>query len=284
MDVSLQGLIDAITKDSNISICIHDISGILRAAPLAVRQSNTMHVKPFCDAVKTTRRGMRLCVRCKDIANRRSIREQALFVGLCPFGMTEIVRPVVVGGSTACIIYLGSIVRDRALFTAMTAKAARLCGLDPARLAGHLDGLQYDPDAAPYIEMANLIAGIIALLYERYKPDLNEKNHWAVERFKNYAAQYYYQDLSVADVARQYYVNPSYIGRVFKKETGMSFSRFLSGIRVQKARELISTTDRTILDIALSVGFNSVTYFNKIFKEITGATPMEHRRVAHCRG
>ena len=67
--------------------------------------------------------------------------------------------------------------------------------------------------------------------------------------------------------------------RYFKKATGGTVIDFLNYIRLKKARELLTKTDMSILDISLESGFSSAQYFNRIFKQNMGCTPGKYRSV-----
>ena len=68
-----------------------------------------------------------------------------------------------------------------------------------------------------------------------------------------------------------------YLGRLFKKETGMCIGDYINLRRLEIAKELLASTDDKIISISSSVGFNNVTYFNRLFKKQTGLTPLQYR-------
>jgi len=87
----------------------------------------------------------------------------------------------------------------------------------------------------------------------------------------------YPTDLGVAVIASKLGFSPSYLGSLFKQQTGRGFSETLTAYRVKKAEELLMTQTDSIMDIAKTVGFASASYFNTVFKKIHGVTPMEYR-------
>lgn len=66
--------------------------------------------------------------------------------------------------------------------------------------------------------------------------------------------------------------------RVFKSYSGMTFIDYLQHIRIREANRLISTTDRRISDIANSIGYQDMKFFNRIYKKKTGVIPSEYRK------
>ncbi|MDF2668435.1 MAG: DNA-binding response regulator [Paenibacillus sp.] len=87
------------------------------------------------------------------------------------------------------------------------------------------------------------------------------------------------QQLSLQGVAEQMlYMNPDYLGKVFKKETGEKFSGYVMKLRINKAKELLSgSEDIKIFEIAEMLGFGeSPQYFSQVFKKIVGCAPTEY--------
>lgn len=93
-----------------------------------------------------------------------------------------------------------------------------------------------------------------------------------------YVRQHYGNcNLSLKTMAGMLNVNSAYLGRQFSLETGAFFSDYLNNIRIQHARQLLNTTSLKISEIAVQVGFSNVSYFNTIYKKITGERPKSTR-------
>ena len=95
----LSTLVELLCRGSRISVCVCDISGILQQEALELPFARKIHSAAFCDGAKSTRRGYRLCIKCKERANRKAVREGQPFSGCCPCGLYEAVYPVEVDGS-----------------------------------------------------------------------------------------------------------------------------------------------------------------------------------------
>ena len=115
-------------------------------------------------------------------------------------------------------------------------------------------------------------------LYGLYKAAAVSPHHWAVETLIEYVRLHYAYPISLRDLARLYYINEKYIGRLFKAQTGKTFHQYLTGVRLEEAERQLLTTSRSITDIAESCGFESASYFNRIFRERWSMTPSEYRR------
>ncbi len=87
----------------------------------------------------------------------------------------------------------------------------------------------------------------------------------------------YHENISLSDIADDLYLNSNYLSQIFKKETGITFSRYLTDLRIGKAKKLLEQSNFSINEIAMKVGFNDYFYFLKIFKKVVGVTPSQYR-------
>lgn len=93
-----------------------------------------------------------------------------------------------------------------------------------------------------------------------------------------YVSEHLDSGISLEKVASVIYKNSSYLSRLFKRETGLTFSDYLTRKRIEKARWLLTQTSMSIDDIAQSVGIPNTQYFYKFFKRETGKKPGDLRR------
>ncbi|MBM7563435.1 response regulator [Paenibacillus sacheonensis] len=83
--------------------------------------------------------------------------------------------------------------------------------------------------------------------------------------------------ISLRSIAQQVYMNPHYLGKLFKANAGTSFNEYLLRIRMEKAKELLRFTDKKVYEIAQEVGFGELDWFYKRFKLYTGLSAGEYR-------
>lgn len=89
----------------------------------------------------------------------------------------------------------------------------------------------------------------------------------------------YYEQLNLGVMAREiYFMNPSYLSRLFSEEVGDTFSNTLLKIRMKKAKELIEEQHYTITVVATMVGYNNTSHFIKMFKHFYNATPGKYNQ------
>lgn len=88
----------------------------------------------------------------------------------------------------------------------------------------------------------------------------------------------YSSSISLSSVAKKFYLNSSYLSRLFREKTGLTFTAYLNKQRVINAIKMLSSTDKTITDIALLNGFASSNSFCKVFKANLGTSPLKYRK------
>lgn len=87
------------------------------------------------------------------------------------------------------------------------------------------------------------------------------------------------EDISLATLAKQFYINKSYLSRIFKEVTGFTVNEYINTNRILNAQKLLSErSDLNITLIAYSVGYKSITYFERMFMRYTETTPMKYRK------
>jgi AraC-like DNA-binding protein/ligand-binding sensor protein len=291
-DGLLQKAIKCLSLNNKFHIAVHDVSGVIHNTPaLKLPAENTIHSSPFCNAAKITPEGLRSCLRCKYWSIKKALRTGAMYSGQCYFGLYEIVSPVFFNDQLVCIIYLGNFIKKGEKHTVIERINKRsYLGRNNRELLLEAAGALHEADTRElegYGDIAGVLSDIITLVLgssgTKYKyknsisPIFNTSKSWIVESITNNIHAYYNRDLKLSQFASMYFVNPQYLCRLFRKETGMNFSAYLNRIRVDNAKNMLKRTNDSITSIAMQTGFNNVTYFNRVFKKLEGTSPGEYR-------
>lgn len=105
-----------------------------------------------------------------------------------------------------------------------------------------------------------------------------------IDEIQAFLEDNYYCEISLNELAAtKYFMNPNYLSRLFKARTGMGFSKYLLGLRMKKAEELLENGDMNINEVALMVGYTSPSYFIQNFKKYFGRTPGTQRNKPELR-
>lgn len=276
--IHLSKLLNTYNSLNRFLISVTDLSGIMSHPLLDIPLRERYHTKKFCDIAKSTAKGYRRCRRCRRFADRKAIKTGELFCGYCVHGLYEIGLPVVVGGKVLAVVYVGNLMPDKAFATEKVEKTCQKTGVDPKILSAELENAQPVTDLQTYIDIAETVSSYIKLVFKTFPQDLGSNAHWVIREMKLYARENFRNPIKLSDRAERYGYNEKYIGRLFKSTTDVSFSNYVNRLRLNHAKNLLLSTEKSIIEVALDSGFENVTYFNRCFKRELGLTPTEFRR------
>lgn len=100
-----------------------------------------------------------------------------------------------------------------------------------------------------------------------------------ITEISNYIQAHYSQPLTLTHLSETFYISPYYLSRVFKENSGFSFTEYVNHVRIKEAQRLLRETNWKIVRIAESVGFDSFAYFGRVFKDTVHLSPMQYRRM-----
>ncbi len=95
-----------------------------------------------------------------------------------------------------------------------------------------------------------------------------------------WARRHFREEAKLSALASELSVSPNHLGKVFRNATGIAFSDYITGLRLNRACHLLSKTDLPVKVVALDSGFRSVEYFHTVFRAHLGRTPAEYRAEA----
>lgn len=231
---------------------------------------HTIHSREVCDELKgKSKNAFRWCFQCRKLAIRKALTQRKPFGGLCINGVYEYTHPVVIRDEVVCIICIGNILDNGIGRERLT-----------QRLGSQTQLLQTMEET--YSEEACAMTARVLESYIRFLLETYGCRHQAanplIENLKSYLDANFEYDISLAHISALFHYNQQYLGRLFKKETGCSFSEYLTQRRIQRAKLLLECSNDPISDIAARVGYNNIPYFNRQFKQAYGMTPSQCRK------
>lgn len=120
---------------------------------------------------------------------------------------------------------------------------------------------------------------LLIKIFRQMEPRQSAGNESYIDLALRFIQDNYHEKLSMNDIAYRSFLSKSYFSQLFKKNTGMCFSDYLQKVRVEKACELLFSSDSSVEEIALKTGFCDTKFFYIVFKKTTGKTPGEFRRL-----
>lgn len=169
--------------------------------------------------------------------------------------------------------------------------------VDPALFPPLITGLDYDTTAPLFKELyqnysqlstgarlreRSLFLQLAAAVCDLTSPVREDScglfHQKTISEAVNYIQEYYTEDISLPLLAAHSGLSQKYFGRLFREQTGYTVREYLTGVRIRNAKHLLSHTDSSLEQVALSTGFQDKFYFTKVFKRQTGITPGKYRK------
>ena len=138
---------------------------------------------------------------------------------------------------------------------------------------GALDYLLKPIDKHEFLSLINLLVRNESESKEQPKIDSNE----LISNAKNYIRKHYSDDITMTQVADYVHLNPSYFSKLFRTKTGLTFSVYLTDVRISQAKQLLLNPNIKIYEVCEKVGFSDSVTFNRSFKRVVGVSPSEFR-------
>lgn len=104
------------------------------------------------------------------------------------------------------------------------------------------------------------------------------EKHKKVHEIAEYINLNYKNKVSLDDISKHFYVSKSYLSRIYKEVTGFTVNEYINIVRIKKAKLLLEATDKAITEVAEQVGYDSITYFEKVFKVYMEISPLKYRK------
>jgi YesN/AraC family two-component response regulator len=159
---------------------------------------------------------------------------------------------------------------------AITAERTHATRLREAELARLLLGGQRATSTEP-----NLLAGdwgVVILICENWEGPAIWRDTPIDRAFIARVHADYAEDISLQAFATEHNVSLAYFSRLFKDEVGMTFSDYLTRMRIEKAKELLERQDLRLSDISGLVGYDDPKYFGQIFRKVAGISALDYQR------
>lgn len=267
----LYNLIKQIEYGTNLHIGVMFFGNYANTA-CEVPHNHKIHEAPVCNIFKTASRNHFFrCVRCRNLALKRAVNTKAPFGGLCVNGVYEYTHPVIIGGEVAAVIFVGNILDSKEGLLKITDKSnGRSVPFDTM-----------EADYSPLLckETCETLENYIRYLLDKYSNEQKNENP-LIKNIKSYIESNLEFGMDIHILSTVFHYNCRYLGRLFKKETNMTLSSYITSLCLEKSKKLLAETNRSIIDISTELGFNNVTYFNKLFKAAYGTSPTAYRQNA----
>ncbi len=264
---SLSSLIDTLEKGTKVHICLAFMNDAGNRKT-RLTESQTIHNQPICLEMKKRPKGLENCYRCRMTVQKAVVKHRNPMAGFCTSGVYEYCRPVVYDDKVICVIFIGNILIDD---PEQREKLGKKVG---SRLLKTMD-CTFTPEDC--VKTADVLESYIQFLFDRYGTD-NKTFDPLVENMKSYIRENAAYDFTMEEMAAMFNYSTKYLGRIFKVRTGETIGQYCNRLKIDRAKELLTETNLSIETVAVQVGFNSNTYFDRVFHKISGLSPQAYRK------
>jgi len=231
--------------------------------------------------------GGRFCAACQQTQQNLSQRGQTGPVTVsCWCGMAATVVPVAPSGKPIGFLQTGQVFRvtpgpERFEATLRQMRDMRQPTAGPALRRAYLE-TRAMPTARyrACVELLAVFAGHLSLVAEQFAARADIPEPLAISRAREFIHEHHDEPLRLPEVALAVNTSTFHFCKSFHKVTGQHFTHFRSEVRLEKARNLLLNPDVRVSEIAYAVGFQSLSHFNRSFKQATGLSPTKYRQRA----
>ena len=280
----ITSLINAVRDLSGVGICYYDLNAFFNYDKYGV-QNNRGHYCDFCKKARSLPSGREACEKSDRIdAVELAKQYKEPFFHECHMGMRELVIPLLKDDVLLGILFVGQCRTGGDYETRIISNAVKMNGNPDEFLRFYND--------LPLVSQKNLIniGNILAqyfdakilsseLLSSKIKEGSTQND--LAETIKQFIRLNYRSSLSLSEIAKALHINASYASRLFSSKYGKTLTEYITYVRIEHAKNLLTTTDASIGNIALNVGFEDVNYFSRLFKKHTGCSPCKYRKDNH---
>ncbi len=260
---SLYDLISCLEYKTKLHICVVFLDNFGNCMTDLPR-NHAIHSKPFCEHKKSTPDGLDKCFKCRNLALRKAIETKLPFGGHCFNGVYEYCCPVIISGKTVAVIFVGNILFSNQAFN--------------DELKKFENSFELDFPEEQCEKICSIINAHIKLLLKEYS-NIQSDYDPLIENIRNYIEEFLHHDISVSQISLIFNYSEKYIGKLFKRSMGISIREYICERRLDKAYSLLENSNMSVAKTASLVGFNSVTYFSKKFKERFLKAPSDCRKI-----
>jgi AraC-like DNA-binding protein/ligand-binding sensor protein len=240
-----------------------------------------LHENPFCAMIAQTNRGCAAYLETEQSAAdaaRSGPATVRCFAGLCHTAV-----PVKLGERTIGFLQTGHVALELPSAAGFEAIAHQLTEWRVPMDLKSLEDAYYRSRVLSHDQYAGLIR-LLEIFAQQLSAAANrimvqdaETEPPMIRRAKAYIAGHYGDPVDLDEIARVMHVSIFYFCKMFRKATGLTFTDYLGGIRVEKAKNLLLNPHLRVSEVAYTVGFQSLTHFNRVFRKTTGEAPTAFR-------
>jgi len=274
----LKIMIDFCRLYSSITGIVIDINDVEGNHPKKYYTENEENV--YCGIIQSSEIGKNNCLLSGKLAGYEAGKKEEPYIHYCHAGLIDTYLPIFVKNRHIATLCTGQFLSDNptkenfkkivhnikhydidfkklenAYFKTVVIKQQKLCD---------------------YHDLMRLIINYIFEMEDKLIFLKNKKYNEIVKKVISHIEKNYNNKIYVGEVADKIFINKYYLEHIFKKETGITFVKYLNKYRIEQVKNRLFQ-DADIIDACFESGFNSVSHFYKVFKKFVGTSPKKYK-------
>jgi AraC-like DNA-binding protein/ligand-binding sensor protein len=236
---------------------------------------------PFCRMMAGKNAACAACLQVSEILSRRGTHAPQTIT--CKMGLCDTVVPVRLGDRLIGFLQTGEVFLRKPTEAEFERAVKQMAewGLDvaPEELKKTFFGTPVISrrQHQSIVKLLSIFSKHLSALSNQLIVQQENAEPPVITRAKEYINEHQAEVLSLGQVAKAVNTSRYHFCKLFKKLTGINFTDYVSRIRIEKSKNLLLNQNLRISEIALEVGFQSLSHFNRVFKRILGQSPTEYR-------
>lgn len=227
----------------------------------------------FCLSIQESKEGKTACHNCDIMLLEKCRQTKKVQMHICHAGLVDIAVPILYNDEILGYIILGQM-KNETDFKEIKSRIDKF-PVDILKMEEYYNSLSYfDYDRIESIaKIATMLTKYI-LLENMLKPAMGNKIQAVVSFIENNLCE----NLTVENISKKVYISKSVIYKGFHEHFNCTLKEYVNKKRVEKATELLKSTELSMEEIAQKTGFSSSAYFASIFKKVKGISPLKYKK------
>ena len=226
---------------------------------------------PFCERVNRDSGEHAMCLECDRRGCELAVAKKGTYIYKCRYGLTEAISPLYNFGTMTGFLMMGQIADGNDALKQAGEMAERTVGDDAKALVSEI------PTVAPDMIESYVKIMTICAQYLTLSNAMPSAKPTVAELARQYIGENISKKFSISDICDELGTSKSTLLTSFKKSYGTTVNAYITDAKLEMAVKLLEDGEKTINEIAITVGFSDQSYFSKVFSQRYGIPPSEYR-------
>lgn len=236
----------------------------------------------FCDVIRRSEKTNKLCQECDRRHASLAVKRKTGFAYRCHAGLYDVVVPVFDRETHVATLITGRLLAEAHSEKKFSDFYRRFShhSFDESELRKAYTATSFASE-----EKVQALAGLLQFFSTHVhevrltlKSLSGVKTRLEIAQAQSYVRDHLGETIYLSEVCREIGLSPSHFSTIFRKETGLKFFDYVNRLRVAEAKKLLERTSASILEVALTCGFETLSHFNRVYRKLENQSPAELRR------